>query len=89
MTSLEIALVTMVSVWTILFCLLGVAGFFLTRGVYRILARVDGFLESIQTSSSEARAQIEALVLAIRDAFSSRPKSATVPTVPDAPSPSP
>lgn len=69
MSPLEIALVTLVSVWTVLFSALGVAGVYLLRDFRRILSRLDGILRSFQDSSADARAGLDALVAAVRGVF--------------------
>jgi len=76
MTTLEMSLVALVSVWTVLFCLLGIAGFYLVRDIRRLITRVDRILESTQAMSEDVRAPFEALAVAVREVLSSKPKPA-------------
>lgn len=69
MAPLEIVLVTLVSVWTVLFCLLGIAGFHVVRDFRRILGRIDQILQSAQGLTEDVRAPFAALAIAIREVF--------------------
>ena len=69
MAPLEIVLVTLVSVWTVLFCLLGIAGWYVVRDLRRILGRVDQLLKSTQGLTEDVRAPFAALATAIREVF--------------------
>lgn len=53
----------------ILFCLLGIAGSYVVSDTRRILARIDGILEGLQTSSDAAHEAVRALAASVRAVF--------------------
>ena len=72
MDALQIALVTLVSVWTLVSAVLGVLVVLLLRRIDAALVRLNALLDSTQHVADDVRVPVQALADSVREVFGTR-----------------
>lgn len=80
-TVVEIALLVMISVWTLVSVALGVLGYMLYAQVRVAVDRVNQLLATGQTVAEDVRAPLHAVSESVREVFAPSPPREPLPTV--------